>query len=228
MRAWTLLLLCVALPALAEEAAEVDPTPTKARALTKAYKENELAADGQYKDKPLLVFGVVRQVRKEAVGDSFAAFAALDSGEPALEVRAYLASEATEAGQALKKGDLVAAKCTGNGSKEGHPLLKECSMTVLKLDELKPALRFARSVELCLGKKLEALAEAGELKDAAVVMAGKKAGAKAEKDLAKAKLAPIDCANPALNLLGQCDGADAQTAECKFPLIAASVAALQR
>ena len=226
MRAWVWVLVAMALPAWAEDSeAEAEAAPTRARVLTKAYQENELSADGLYKDKALLVLGVVRQVRKEPSG---VPFASLESGDPAAEVRASLAGEAIEAAQALKKGDLVAAKCTGNGVAQGNPLLRDCTVTVVKLDELKPALRFARSVELCLGKKLEALAEAGQVKDASVVMAGKKAAAKAEKDLAKAKLAPIDCANPGLTLLGQCDGAEPQTAECKFPLIAAAVAALQR
>ena len=225
MRAWAALVCLCALPTWAEDDAEEEARPTKARALFTAYKENELSADGQFKDKALLVLGVVRQVRKEPTGEPFVC---LEAGDASAEVRAYVSSEGVEAAQALKKGDLVAAKCKGNGLVQANPLLKDCAVTVLKLDALKPALRFARSAELCLGKKLEALAEAGEVKDAAAVMAGKKAAAKAEKDLAKAKLSPIECQNPALSLLAQCDGEDAKTAECRHPLIAAGVAALQR
>lgn len=102
----------------AEEVIEI-----AAPALQAAYEKNEIAADQQYKGKPLRVTGVVNSIDSDMddepvvvlVGDGYFS-----------NVRA--AGVAKDVAATLGKGQSVTLRCTGDGEILGSPSLANCTI----------------------------------------------------------------------------------------------------
>jgi hypothetical protein len=89
------------------------------------YEANEVAADNQYKDRPLRVTGRVIAVEKNLAG---AAVLGLVSGNAIFRTMATLTPEATPRAATLAKGDTILVQCTGGGSMMRMPLLDNCAL----------------------------------------------------------------------------------------------------
>ena len=105
----------------AEQAA---PRPElTAAALVAAYEENTVAADNQYKGKPLDVTGVVSSINTDMFGDAYITFKA---GNEFMPPQAKFTDKQAVAN--LKKGAKVKVSCVGAGDIAKTPMLKDCSL----------------------------------------------------------------------------------------------------
>ncbi len=89
------------------------------------YEANEVAADNQYKGRPVRVTGRVIAVEKNMVG---AAVLGLVSGNAIFRTMATLTPMDTPRAASLAKGDTVLVQCIGAGSMLRMPLLEDCSL----------------------------------------------------------------------------------------------------
>jgi hypothetical protein len=87
------------------------------------YNANEVAADNQYKGKPLRVTGRVLAVEKNLNG---AAMVDLTSGNHIFRTIAILTPEATPRAAVLAKGDTVLVQCKGGGMMMRMAQLDDC------------------------------------------------------------------------------------------------------
>lgn len=93
-----------------------------ARALHAAYSANEVAADGQYKGKPLQVSGSIEAI-DSGIGDE--PIVRLSAGDfDSVHVKGLSSSLAAS----LQKGQQITVLCTGDGEVMGSPMLDECSV----------------------------------------------------------------------------------------------------
>jgi hypothetical protein len=75
--------------------------------LTKAYATDEKAAEGKYKEKVVLVEGVVVEIRKGGFGDTLTLEGFDEKSDKPVRVWAAVAGDNKAAFEALKKGDKV-------------------------------------------------------------------------------------------------------------------------
>lgn len=102
---------------------EVEPVKVTALQLWKDYDGNEVSADAQYKDKPLLVTGKVGSIDKDFMGDVVLKLIATSRWE---DVHAELEDGEASTAAGLSKGASVTLRCTGGGRIIGSPMLKDC------------------------------------------------------------------------------------------------------
>jgi hypothetical protein len=93
--------------------------------LWREYHENEVAADGRYKGKPLRVAGTLASIERDPFGKPVLN---LVSGNPIFLTMATLDSSYTQAAARLRKGDQVVVRCIGAGVMMRMPQLEECRM----------------------------------------------------------------------------------------------------
>lgn len=106
-----------------EQAAPVDAIKVSARDLFKAYEANEIAADSQYKGKPIEITGTVESISSDFSDEPVVQ---LSGGEMFQMVHANGLDKATAGG--LSKGQGVTLACTGAGEVIGMPSLSNCSL----------------------------------------------------------------------------------------------------
>lgn len=87
------------------------------------YDANEVAADNQYKGKPVRVTGRVLAVEKNLMG---AAMVDLTSGNQFFRTIAILTPDATPRAALLSKGDTVLVQCKGGGMMMRMAQLDDC------------------------------------------------------------------------------------------------------
>lgn len=87
------------------------------------YKENEIKADKDFKDKEFYVKGTIKSISKDVLGH---AFITLGSENEINSVQCYFESE--EALAELSKGQLVTVKGVCNGYVIMNVLMKECTL----------------------------------------------------------------------------------------------------
>lgn len=101
------------------------PIAVQARDLTKAYEENELAADGKFKDKLLAVTGKISSIA-ETFGN---VTVQLDGHKPLNTVMCSFEDDQKANVAMLKKGQSVTLVGTGDGSTGGlYVGLEKCSV----------------------------------------------------------------------------------------------------
>lgn len=88
--------------------------------LYKAYHANEVAADGQYKGRMLVVSGTVTTIGKDIMDDPYVSLQADNEFET---VNAYFGKDKVDELSRLKKGDSISVTCRGNGMTIGSPVL---------------------------------------------------------------------------------------------------------
>lgn len=89
-----------------------------------AYDENEVAADNQYKGKLLKVTGVINDIGKDILDDTYIT---LDTGEFIFSVQCYFKGDDADALAALTKGQTVTlvGKCDGMSM---NVVMKKCEI----------------------------------------------------------------------------------------------------
>ncbi|HEU4749139.1 MAG TPA: hypothetical protein VFS56_11605 [Gemmatimonadaceae bacterium] len=87
------------------------------------YDANEVAADNQYKGKPVRVMGRVLAVEKNLMG---AAMVDLPSGNQFFRTIAILTPEDTPRAAMLTKGDTIVVQCQGGGMMMRMAQLDDC------------------------------------------------------------------------------------------------------
>lgn len=114
----------------AEQQVVAEPEPVRvsaikvtARELFQAYKANEIAADGQFKDKKLEISGAVESIESDFSDEPVVQ---LKAGEFLENVHLKGLDKATAAN--LSKGQQIKAQCIGSGEAIGFPLLDECTL----------------------------------------------------------------------------------------------------
>lgn len=109
----------------AEDAPKVEAIKVTAGEISKAYEENEAAADSQYKDKLLQVSGKVSGITKDITDNTVVALAGSNQFIP---VQGTLISEEAAKALTLKKGDKVTLQCKGAGEVASFPMLQDCAV----------------------------------------------------------------------------------------------------
>jgi hypothetical protein len=125
------------------EAPSVEPAPKpKAAFVAQAgeviadYAANEVRADAKYKDKRMVVVGVVDEIKKDVLDSIYVIVATPECfGNHRLEhldkcmvqVQAFFEDDQVAAAAKLNKGDSAAFECTGNGLMM-NVLLKDCRL----------------------------------------------------------------------------------------------------
>jgi hypothetical protein len=91
--------------------------------LWEQYNLDAHKADARFRDKPLAISGVVRDVRKDFRGN---VMLRLGTGDALETVRATLINRDDRVGVAPTRGQTVALRCTGRGALIGAPVLDSC------------------------------------------------------------------------------------------------------
>lgn len=104
-------------------APKAQAVPVTALELFKDYQGNEVAADGRYKGRTLLVTGTVSEVKKDFT-DSIVIH--LRSSNPFMSIDAHVEDSETAKAAQLNKGDTVTLRCEGRGMVIGRPQLGDC------------------------------------------------------------------------------------------------------
>ena len=105
------------------EAPTETATPVTAQEIFEAYDNNEVAADQQYKDKPLLVTGTVSGISSDFMDD---AQVQLATSNEFMDVMASGDDTFNSAAATLSKGQKITMLCQGGGEVVGSPMLSEC------------------------------------------------------------------------------------------------------
>ena len=110
------------------------PAPTAATAvsvtaaeLTKAYKDNEIAANDKFKDKTLLVSGKLESI-EAGITDKPELVLSTNIDYGMNNPRATLADSDVDKAKSLKKGQSIKMLCTGDSEVAGTPMLKDCKI----------------------------------------------------------------------------------------------------
>lgn len=90
-----------------------------------AYGANEVAADRKYNGKVMAISGTVQNVEK----DGYKFIVHLRTANPLLPVASYLDSFHESEVAQMRKGEVVAFICMGNGMVAGRPVLRECQLS---------------------------------------------------------------------------------------------------
>jgi hypothetical protein len=85
------------------------------------YKNNEVTADTTYKGKPLIVAGVIDSINKDFQNEIWVG---LKTDNQFMPIHAKGLTVAQASG--LKKGEVVALICHGDGMIVGSPMLRDC------------------------------------------------------------------------------------------------------
>jgi hypothetical protein len=93
--------------------------------LWRDYEENEVAADGRYKEQRLRVTGTLVSIERDLEGRPVLY---LFGGNAIFPTRATLNKADIPAAARLKKGDQVAVRCIGAGREMRMPQLERCLM----------------------------------------------------------------------------------------------------
>ena len=113
-----------ATPASAPAPAAVPVTATE---LTKAYKDNEIAANDKFKGKQLMVSGKIEGIEAGFTDKPELVLAAnVDYGMS--NPRATLADSDLDKAKSLKKGQNIKMLCVGNSEVAGTPMLEDCKI----------------------------------------------------------------------------------------------------
>lgn len=105
------------------EAPTETATPVTAQEIFEAYDNNEVAADQQYKDKPLLVTGTVSGISSDFMDD---AQVQLATSNEFMDVMASGDDTFNSAAATLSKGQKITMLCQGGGEVVGSPMLSDC------------------------------------------------------------------------------------------------------
>lgn len=110
-----------------DPASATKPMPVTAKELHQDYIANEVAADDKYKGKLLAVGGTVASIDKDFLDNVVVKITWPGNEDFGLEdVAATLReSEKSKAAQ-LQKGQVIVARCTGNGMVVRSPMLSDC------------------------------------------------------------------------------------------------------
>ncbi|BCT93518.1 hypothetical protein LYSHEL_25420 [Lysobacter helvus] len=104
------------------QAQAADAISINARALQASYSANEVAADQQYKGKPLRVTGVVESIESGIADEPVVQLSGGDFS--IVQAHGLLPQHAAS----LAKGDRITLACTGGGEIMGMPTLDDCSL----------------------------------------------------------------------------------------------------
>lgn len=104
---------------------EEAPIQVKASELLNAYKNNEIAANQQFKDKPLLVTAIVESIEAGLMDEPYLVLKAGDQFE-FNKPQAHLAKSDANKAATLNKGQQIVLRCIGNSEIAGTPMLKDC------------------------------------------------------------------------------------------------------
>ena len=98
-----------------------------AEELWATYDKNELAGDQAYKDKTLVITGVVDSI-ESGLGDT--PYLTLRAGDEYnfSTPQAHFDKTETDGLVTLSKGDNITLKCKGNGEIMGSPMLSDCTI----------------------------------------------------------------------------------------------------
>ncbi|MCT9265070.1 OB-fold putative lipoprotein [Acinetobacter baumannii] len=103
------------------------PIEVTASQLLNAYKNNEVAANQQFKDKTLLVSATVNSIEAGLTDEPYLTLKA--GGEYEFNMpQAHLAKEEQNKAANLSKGQKVKLLCTGNSEIAGTPMLADCTI----------------------------------------------------------------------------------------------------
>lgn len=105
--------------------AEVEAVKVTARELFRAYEANEVAAQSQYGDRPLLVTGTIDRIALDFSDDPFIAF---KSDNQFMSPQADLADEDKAKVGALAEGQEVTVLCMRVSEIAGTPMLNDCRL----------------------------------------------------------------------------------------------------
>lgn len=94
--------------------------------LIKAYDENEVSADSRYKGKKLEVTGIIGDIGKDVLDDSYITLGSGGDFE-IVSAQCYIKKDNLDAAAKLKKGDkiTVVGKCNGSSL---NVILKDCTI----------------------------------------------------------------------------------------------------
>ena len=109
----------------AQTVQEEAPIQVKASELLNAYKNNEIAANQQFKDKSLLVTAIVESIEADLMDEPYLVLKAGDQFE-FNKPQAHLAKEDEAKAATLSKGQQITLRCIGNSEVGGTPMLKDC------------------------------------------------------------------------------------------------------
>ena len=109
----------------AQTVQEEAPIQVKASELLNAYKNNEIAANQQFKDKSLLVTAIVESIEADLMDEPYLVLKAGDQFE-FNKPQAHLAKSDANKAATLNKGQQIVLRCIGNSEIGGTPMLKDC------------------------------------------------------------------------------------------------------
>ena len=104
---------------------EEAPIQVKASELLNAYKNNEVAANQQFKDKTLMVTAIVESIEAGLMDEPYLVLKAGDQFE-FNKPQARLAKSDESKAASLSKGQQITLRCIGNSEVGGTPMLKDC------------------------------------------------------------------------------------------------------
>lgn len=100
---------------VAKVEAEQPAVTISATQLSKAYQDNEVGADQQYKNAALLITGTVKAISKDFTDNIYVTLKG-DGGEYSLvDIQCYFSDDHVAAASNLKKGQQVTVKGLGDG-----------------------------------------------------------------------------------------------------------------
>lgn len=108
-----------------QSAPSVPPVEVSANDLLKAYKDNEIAANNKFKDKSVLVSGMLKSIGADFSDKPLLTLKAggeFEFNEP----QATLAESDEPKAATLSKGQKIKLLCVGNSEVAGTPMLKDC------------------------------------------------------------------------------------------------------
>lgn len=112
---------------VAKTEAEKPSIAITATALSKAYQDNEVGADQQYKNVVLIVTGTVESISKDFTDKIYVTLKG-DGGDYSLvDIQCYFSDDHVNAASSLKKGQRVTVKGMGDGLVM-NVILRGCSL----------------------------------------------------------------------------------------------------
>lgn len=226
------------------------PRQVSPKALLSAYLKNEVAADLEFKGKPIRLFGIVGQIGKDGLQHIFVT---LETGDQIRKVRCYFHDNQAPAVAQLSRGQLVAIDGSVSSFVMENPMVAATSVEwAAPSEQAELPLLAARSAEVCLPEMLHAAvreklsAEAAKaskmLTDGDLQAAyskfdqevGKerpeflKIPSAARAELAAKKLTPLACDHPLVSALMPCEEDGTVGPECRSAMVRKAIAKLKR
>ncbi len=112
---------------VAKAEAEKPAIAITAAALSKAYHDNEVGADQQYKDAVLIVTGTVQSISKDFTDKIYVILEGDDRDFSIADIQCYFSDDHVNAASSLKKGQRVTVKGLGDGLVM-NVILRGCSL----------------------------------------------------------------------------------------------------